>query len=152
MMLKFRMYPWMIVAMFLGLLWLLFTTLTLGSDNGFPMRRIVEPKPEVYQNVTPETMQSLKDNFQDLNDRGCLTYVGTSQVGGADVSDMKISCIQLSFVTRALTQVLLVALFLFEMLVLGRLFLHLLRIRPPQLLTECIVSVTAGACCMIAIL
>lgn len=148
---RMRMKPWHVYLLFLGSLWLIFTTLTLGFEDGFPIRRLVEPTEKVYQGLTPETLQSLKENYQDLYDKGCLEYVGTSQVG-ADVYDMRIACIQMSFIARVMTQVILVTLFLFELLVLGRMFLHLVRVRPENALVEFIVSAAAGACCLIAIL
>lgn len=142
--------PWHILLLFLGSLWLVFMVVALGKDNGNPMRRIVEPLPQVYENASPEVLASLKENFEGLSARGCLEYVGRAQIG-ADVFDVRIACMQTAFLTRVLAQVALVLLFLLELLILGRLFLSLLRVRMLHPLAEFVLSLGAGACCLIAL-
>lgn len=149
--LELRLRPWTLVLLFLGALWLVFNVLALGRDNGQPMRRIVEPLPQVYEKASPETLLALKENFDDLQGRGCLEYVGRAQIG-AEVFDVRLSCIQTAFVMRVLPQVTLVLLLIFDLLVLGRLSLSILRVRTRHPLVECAVSLGLGACSMIAVL
>lgn len=146
-----RLHPWTILLFFLGSLFLIFNVLALGYDGPDPVRRMIEPLPQVYKNATPATLKALQDNFSGLKDRGCLTHVGTAQIG-AEVYDMKISCIEGSFFTRVLPQLAMVLLLLFEFLVLGRMLLSWLRPRPRSLLVEMMVSAGLGACGIIAIL
>lgn len=149
--LRLTMRPWHVLLLFLGSLWLVFMVIALGNDDGQPMRRIVEPLSTVYQSASLETIAALQENFDDLKMRGCLEFVGTAQVG-ADVYDMRLSCMQTTFFTRVLSQAVLVLLFLFDLLILGRLFLRRMRAEARHPLVELIVSAGAGVGILIAIL
>lgn len=149
--LRFRIRPWSLLLLFLGLLWIVFNVIALGKDDGQPMRRVIEPVPGLYQNASGETLSVLQESFRDLQARGCLAYVGRAQIG-AQVFDMRLSCIQISFITRVLSQVILVLFFLFDLLVLGRLLLSLLRVSTRHPVAELVVSFGAGVCGLIAVL
>ncbi len=143
--------PWTVLALFFGSLLLIFNVLALGTDGGVPMRRIVEPLPQVYTKITPETLRSLQENFQEMQESDCLTHVGRS-VSGAEVYDLKVSCIETSFILRVLPQFILILGFLFELLVLGRFALSFFRPNPRHPLIEVMASVGVGVGCLIAIL
>ncbi len=149
--LHLRWKPWKILLLFLGSLFLIFNVLGLGSEGPVSTRRIVEPLPQVYNNITPETLEILKANFQELQASNCLTLVGQS-VSGAQVYDLKISCMESAFFTRVIPQLALVLFFLFVLLVLGRMVLSFLRPRWRHPLVEVVTSIGVGAGVLIAIL
>ncbi|MBI1813309.1 hypothetical protein HY285_03775 [Candidatus Peregrinibacteria bacterium] len=149
--LRARLRPWHFLALFLSSLFLFFNVLSFGTSDGSPMTRIVEPKPEVYTNVSEEGLKTLQRNFDDLLNRGCLTLAGQSD-SGVGIYDMSASCIEGSFITRVLSQVAVAGTFLFELLVAGHMLLVLLGLRPRRLLTEAVISVGIGAGAWIAVL
>ncbi len=143
--------PWHVFVVAILFLWLLFTTLSFGSDaQGRPVRTYIEPTAQTY-NVKENALQTLQEDFSELTARDCLTQLGETQ-GGAGVYTLRASCVQSSFLTRVLPQVLFVALLLFELLALGRLILRAVRLRPKRLLSEAILSIALGACGWIALL
>lgn len=148
---QLRLRPWTMILLFLGSLFLMFNVLVLGHEGDVPMRRIVEPLPQVYNNITPETLATLQENFRELQESNCLKHIGQS-VSGAQVYDVRLVCAEKAFFLRVLPQVLLVLLFLFELLVLGRLVTSLLRLQPRHPLVETMVSIGLGAGSLIAIL
>ncbi|MBI3332315.1 glycosyltransferase family 39 protein [Candidatus Peregrinibacteria bacterium] len=148
---EWTLSPWKIFVGFLLSLWLIFTVLSYGRTGEVPFRRIFEPVPQIYVNVGEEGMLELKNNFARLQSGNCLRYMGQTQ-NGAAAYDLKGICVQKSFVTRVLSQVLVVLFFLFELLVLGRFLLRLLRIKPKRLLHETLFSAALGACGWIALL
>ncbi|OGJ56289.1 hypothetical protein A3D88_01365 [Candidatus Peribacteria bacterium RIFCSPHIGHO2_02_FULL_52_16] len=144
--------PWHLLLLFTAALWMIFTSIAYdGAGGDFPIRRIIEPTPAVYQGLDAEGMAELTANFQGLQGRNCLTYVAHTN-NGAGVYDIAFSCMQTSFFTRVLPVVLFIVLLLFELLVLGRFLLQRLRITFPLLLLETLFSATAGACALVAIL
>lgn len=143
--------PWHVFLLVLFSLWLLFTTLSFGNDgNGRPVRSHVEPSARTY-NVSEQGLVALLEDYRILLDRGCLPEVGATATGER-VHMLSARCIQTSFITRVMPQVLFVTVLLFELLVLGRFLLGLLRIRPNRMITEAILSVALGACGWIAVL
>ncbi|MDD5624028.1 MAG: hypothetical protein PHI23_04965, partial [Candidatus Peribacteraceae bacterium] len=143
--------PLKVLVLFLCSLWLIFTVLSFTSVNGATVRRVVEPTAEVYKSEDAQTLKALQKSFQSLSDRGCLSLIGQYD-NGAKAYDLKTACVQLSFVTRVLTQVLVVLALLFELLVMGRLIFSLLRFRPGSRLTEALLSAGLGACAWIVLL
>jgi hypothetical protein len=142
---------WHPVLFFMVSLWLLFTTLAYGTAEGQPIRRIYEPGPEVYQNISPETLESLEQNFTELQDANCLQSIGETE-NGIGIFDLKGRCIQQAFFTRVLSQVGMIALLLLEMLVLGSALLRLLRVPVRGIGLETVFSLAIGACALIALL
>jgi hypothetical protein len=149
--LKFRFRPVYFVLLFIGCLWLLFTTLTYSVSDGMPVRQIVEPTAQTYANTSDATLKALHDNFDALKKDGCLTLLGQTQEG-IDVYEMSEGCMQKSFVSRVLSQVLVSLFFLFELLVLGRFLLQLISLRSRNLFEETVLSLGAGACGWIVLL
>jgi len=148
---RFKMRPWMLVVAFIASLWLVFTFFSLRGTENMPARRIVEPLPQVYKNVGPEGLETLQENLDDLQDRGCLNLIGQFD-NSARAYEIKHRCIQTSFVTKVLSLVVLILFFIFELLVLGRAALGWLRLKPKDLFFETILSTGLGACFLIAIL
>jgi 4-amino-4-deoxy-L-arabinose transferase-like glycosyltransferase len=147
---SFRMSPLMVFLVFLGSLWLQFTVLsTTGGEE--TVRRMPEPTAQIYPNIGEQGLAALRSNFNELNERGCLTQVGTTGAG-VSIYDMKVSCIQQSFITRVFSQVLFVLFVLFDLLILGRVLLRLLKRPMPSLPLEAMLSAGLGACAMIALL
>ncbi|MDD4319819.1 MAG: hypothetical protein PHW10_05870 [Candidatus Peribacteraceae bacterium] len=142
---------WMLPVLFLGMAWLLLTTLSLGANHGTPVRMLIEPTAQVYPGVDAQTMESLRDNFDGLQEQGCLTYLGESQAG-FQIHQLTASCMQMSFFTRVVPQFFFQLLLFFEFLVIGRFILWLLRIRPRGLLADATLSAAVGACAWIVIL
>ena len=144
--------PWKLVLLFLGMIWLLFTCLTLSQKGTVPLRIIVEPIQEVYTTAGPEAMEALKRNYASLQERGCLTRVGTF-ADVAEASRISMRCLQGSFFTRILPQFLLALVFLFELAIAGRLVLRrLLRIKPKDRFAELLFSIALGAGAFIVLL
>ncbi len=149
--LQLRWRPAYLPILFAVLVWILFTCFSFGSTDGTsPFRQIVEPTTQAYGNIGAAPLKSLQDNFQDLKTRGCLTSLGSSD-SGLNVYQLKESCIQQSFFTRVLGQMLFIALFLFELLVLGGFLLRLFRVQSRGFLMESVVSLGLGACGMVVI-
>ncbi len=149
---SWTMKPWKLVLLFIGMVWLLFTCLSFSSHNNLTFRTIVEPRAEVYQGAGSEALSSLSKNYNQLKDRGCLRRVGVF-AGVAEASEIKLRCLQGSFFTRVLPQMLVVLLFAFELLVAGRLLLRrVFRLRPEHPLIEFIVSIGIGAGAWIIVL
>jgi len=136
---------------FLVLLWLLFTTLSQSQTGGVSARQLAEPSLLVYSDASPSVLQELKNNFNSLNERGCLQQIGT-YTNGAKVYNISVRCMQQSFITRVLPVFLFVLVLLFEFLVLGKMFLRLFRFPALSLLADVTVSAATGACAWMAIL
>lgn len=150
--LRLHFTPWKVLLLFLGVMWLLFTSLSFMKSGDNSIRRVVEPLPNVYQNIGPEALQELQANFKDLQEQKCLHPVGQFS-NGAGVFNLKTRCVQQSFVTRVLSEVLFNLLLLFELLIAGGLLLrYVLRLTPSRLLTEALISVALGAGAWIALL
>jgi hypothetical protein len=149
--LEFRFTPLKFFGACLASLWLLFTVLTFIGGPDAPIRRIAEPTAQLYENAGPQALASLKANFDSLKQRGCLKQIGTS-VAGWPVYDMKMSCMQQSFITRVLPQLLFVLFVLLNLLTLGRTVLSLVRRPVGSPMLEAVLSSGLGACVLVAIL
>lgn len=142
------------VNLLLGLLlliWLLFTTLSQAQTGGVSARQIAEPSPLIYSDASPSVLQELKNNFDSLEQRGCLQQIGTFS-NGVKAYHITVRCIQQSFITRVVPVFLFVLVLLFEFLVLGRMFLRLFKFPSVSLLVDITVSAGLGACVWVALL
>ncbi len=148
---RLHVKPWYFAAGFVFFLWLLFTVFTAYEIDGFPMKRLVEPSPQVYRDVSEGTLAALRENFVMLESRGCLTQVGEA-AAGVGIYDMKGLCIQEFFMERVLSQLLVIAGFLFLLLIAGHTLLGFLRVRMPSLFAEGLLSIGLGAGVWIAAL
>ncbi|HAI98187.1 TPA: hypothetical protein DCL30_01425 [Candidatus Peribacteria bacterium] len=149
---RWTLKPWHIIVFFVASLWLIFTTLTLSmGDNDIPLRRLVEPTPEIYSGTSAEGLKVLRENFDGLMQRGCLILKGTYN-NGVKGYDVSVRCIQQSFVTRVFAPLAFIALLLAEFLVLGSMVLGWLKLKPVSSLTETVLSLGMGACGFIVIL
>jgi hypothetical protein len=134
--------------------WLLTTTLFYSeSIPGMQPEMMVEPIPEVYENVSDQTIEALQANFTRLVDSGCLKQdEGRRGKGGAGVYHYSGWCVHKAFVTRSLSQIGMLLILIINFLVIGKFILWLLKIRPSSQLIELIVSLGAGSAGMIFIL
>lgn len=141
--LRFSCKPWQALALFVLLLWLMFTVLSYGSDKGQPTRYYHAPSEQAY-NVSEQGLRALTQDYTKLQEWGCLLPIGQTESGVA-VYSLRGFCMQASFVTRILSQLVFILLLFFEFLVLGRFLLSLLRIRREDMGTEALLSVGLGA-------
>lgn len=148
---RMNIRPVWLIASFIGLLWLHFTVIGTGSVDGAPFSRLYEPLSQVYNGADAEQLQVLKENFDLLQSHNCLTQVGTTQ-NGAGVFDMNALCMQASFFSRVLPQLLVIAVLLLELLALGRFLLRKLMPRDHHPLAELTFSLGIGAGAVIALL
>lgn len=149
---RFDVTPLRLLIGFFLSLWAVFTVLTFGSNGDQPMNRIFEPVPQIYQNASAEALETLRESFQLLQEKNCLTSVGQTPVGSG-VYDVSRLCMQASFFTRVLSQAAMVLVLLFSMLTLGRMLLRsVLRCTPRTTGMEALYSVGLGAGGMIALL
>ncbi len=143
--------PFALLVLFVLSLWGLTMTLAFSQEDGMPMRRVIEPTAQVYPDASPQGLQDLRGNFEELQSRGCLTPRGTT-VSGAGAFDYSLFCVQTGFVSRVLSQLAMLLLIAFNALVLGRAALHIFRLRGFPALPEGVISAGLGACLMVAIL
>ncbi|MFH1443861.1 MAG: hypothetical protein ABIG34_00530 [Candidatus Peregrinibacteria bacterium] len=143
--------PISLVLGFLFLVWLLFTTLSQSQTGGVSIRQLSEPTALVYTDASPSVLQELRNNFNGLEQRGCLKQIGTF-TSGAKAYHITIRCMQQSFLTRVVPVFLFVLALLFEFLVMGRMLLRLLKVPSPSFLVEMVMSAGLGACAWVAIL
>lgn len=148
---RVRFSPLTILLSFLASLWLMFTVISFGNNGGQPFTQLYEPLPEVYTGSGPEGLFVLQDNFKALKDASCLIDV-TPPGQRVGVFHMKHSCMQASFFTKVLPQVLFVLFLTFVFLTLGRFVLQLLRIPVRHPLAEVAFSAGLGSCALIVIL
>lgn len=138
------MKPWKVLVLFIGLLWLLFTCLTLSQNGDLPFRALVAPNPQVYKGTGPEALASLEENYNALKDKGCLRKIGIFG-GVAETSEIKIHCLQGAFFTRVLPPGLVLLVLVFEALVVGRLVLRrVLHLLPSSGFAEFVLSMGTG--------
>ena len=124
----------------------------MTSIDGIPFRTIIEPNPQVYKGVGEQALNALKDNYIELQDRGCLDHIGTFG-NVAEASNIKILCLQATFFTRVLPPLAVVLILAFELLILGRFLLRrALRLTIEDSLTELVFSAGVGAGGLIALL
>ncbi|MDP7454281.1 MAG: glycosyltransferase family 39 protein [Candidatus Peribacteraceae bacterium] len=148
---RFKMRPWYFVLAFVASLWLIFAVVVNYQHGDTPPRRMVEPLPQVYKNTGEEGLAVLKANFDKLNEKGCLDLEGQYD-NGARSYKLKHRCIHMSFFTKAMPLVGFILLLLFEMMVLGKMAMGWMRLKPKKLYLESMLSVSLGACFLIAIL
>ncbi len=143
-----RLKPWQIGGAFLLAVWVMFTSLGMGSDGtlgqdaaGNPVPRstrlLITPSADFY----PELMQK---DFTDLQNRHCLTDTGMN-LRGSQAYLISVPCMQTAFITRVLSQLGMTALFAFCWLVLGSLILRLVGIHIEHHLPRALISVVVGA-------
>ncbi len=150
--LRWTMTPWKLLLLFVGMIWLVFTCVSLTQNGAVSMNTIVEPKIEVYQGAGDEAIAALQKNYTNLKDRGCLTRIGVFG-GVAEASKISMLCIQSSFFTRVLPPLLFLVILAFELLIVGRFVLRkLLRIKPEEKLTEFVLCLSVGAGGLIVLL
>lgn len=142
--------PLWVILVFMSAVWLLFTTFSYSDVGDAPLRRIVEPLPEVYVNIKGEGLQELQKNFTRLQDQGCLRQIGTF-TNNAKVFSMTTMCMQKFFITRVFTQIVWVLFILFELLILGHVARRAFRLEMTPL-TEAIVCAGLGAGLWVALL
>jgi hypothetical protein len=142
--------PWKVFLLGMMCMWLMFSVLSFSSQNGQAVRTYVQPTKETYS-VSEQGLLALQADYQKLLQRGCLAYKGEAQ-GGAQVYNLRTWCVQASFVTRVVPQVLFVALLLFEFLVIGQFVLSLLGIHIRRVILEALLSVTVGSIVWIIVL
>ncbi len=142
---RFTLRPVWLIVLFLAAVWLHFTVIAQSSNGDMPYSRMYEPTSQVYPGADPEQMKVLQDSFYNLKERGCLELFSTSP-NGAEVYDMKGLCMQGAFFTNVLPHALVVIVFLFELLVLGRFLLRLLGLKQQSPLLEVLFSAGVGAC------
>lgn len=149
--LRVRLSPLIVVGLFVLSSWGLLTGMSFANSGGLPMNRVVEPTAAVYPEVGPEGLADLRENFDDLQERGCLSPIGAT-VSGAQAYNYRFTCLQSGFVTRVLSQMLVLLFLFFNVLVLGRAALHGLRLKGFAPLAEGVFSAGLGSCLLIAIL
>ena len=157
--LQMRLRPYHLVTLFIVALFGIFSVISFGGteitvnsgNKTIPLRRIIEPSPQVYQNVGAESLSLLQNNFNRLKDNGCLKPDGRFSDAAMQFL-ISPRCIYGSFISRVFLQVLFIFLVLFELLVLGHLFFTLLRLRHENLFVESVFSLALGACAWVAIL
>jgi hypothetical protein len=151
--LDIAMRPVSLLLLFLFSVWLLFSTVPFYRVGSEDPRFIVAPSAAAYPNASGETLSALQEHFDHLNNRGCLALQPQIRgPGNADVYRMAMSCIQTSFVTRVLGPIVVILFLLFSALVLGGLFLKLLRLDIENNLTEYLTCQVLGLGLLIALL
>ena len=159
---RFTLRPWHFFVLFFSSLLLIFTVLNFGKMPGvlpgapdgkgmISVRRVVEPTERAYRNIGVESLEQLKRNVEDLSRQGCLEPDGQFLPGVLQFK-LKGSCIYKSFATRVAPLVLMILVLLFELLVVGRSVLTVLRMRPEHGLLEFVFSLAIGVLVWIAIL
>ncbi len=143
--LRWTMTPWKMCILFVGMVWLIFTCVSVMQNGPVTMNTIVEPKAEVYKGAGKEALIALQKNYSELKERGCLKRIGVFG-GVAEASKISTVCIQKSFFTRVLPPMLFLLLLAFEFLVAGRFVLRkLLRFQLQFTFTEFVLSLGFGA-------
>lgn len=148
----FRWSPWKIVGLGVAAVWLLTTTLSMGSAEGRAVRMYVEPTKDAYPTVSEQALGTLQQEFRSLQSKGCLIPTDQQFQTGAKIYNFSGFCVQGAFFTRIVPQILFIAVLILEMLVLGRGLLLLMRLRSDNDFTEMLFSLGLGACALIAIL
>lgn len=146
-----RLSPLIVVGLFVLSSWAILMSVAYSDSGGLPMTHVIEPTAQVYPGSSPEGLRNLVANFEELRDRGCLSPLGTS-FNGAAAYTYRFSCLQVGFFTRVLSQIAVLLLLFFNVLVLGRSALHGLRLKGFTPLAEGVFSAGLGSCLLIAIL
>jgi hypothetical protein len=168
---RLHVRPLAIVLAFFVSVWLIATTFSVGtlynlrSPEGVKLtdvggqrvlpsfRRFFEPLQQVYGGAGSQALAELKANYDSLLQNGCLADTGIATQNGARLYNLSFFCMQASFFTRAGVQMIMVTLLLLNFLVLGRLLLvHVMKLKPDQLLQVTCYSLGIGALAWVAIL
>lgn len=149
--LRFSVSPAVVLGLFVLSSWTMLTSLSFGDNGGLPMRRVIEPTAQVYPGAGPEALEGLRANFDELQERGCLSPMGQT-LNGAAAYNYSFLCLQGGFFGRVATQMAVLLLLFFNVLVLGRAGLHLLRLKGFAPLAEGVFSAGLGSCALIVLL
>lgn len=160
-----------LVFMFVASVWLLATTFSLGTvynwntpDNARltnvdgtkilpPFGRFFEPTAQVYQGAGGQALDALHANYQNLLSRGCLTETGIMTQNGAKLYDLGFWCMQESMFGRIGIQIAMVALFLFDLLILGSFLLTtVMRLKVSRVSVLMLLSIGTGALAWVAVI
>lgn len=148
-----RIKPWQLGGAFLLAVWVMFTSLGMGSDGtlgqdaaGNPVPRstrlLITPSSDFYPE--PNVLELMQKDFTDLQNRHCLTDTGMN-LRGSQAYLISVPCMQTSFITRVLSQLVITVLFVLCWLALGSLVLRLVGIHLEQHLPRALTSVVVGA-------
>ncbi|PIR52879.1 hypothetical protein COU76_03830 [Candidatus Peregrinibacteria bacterium CG10_big_fil_rev_8_21_14_0_10_49_10] len=156
---QMRLKVWHMALFFFLAVFGVFSAISFGSTDmpvtsgmqTVPLRRIVEPNEQVYRDAGAESLALLKNNFNRLQEKGCLRPNGRFSDAAMQYV-ISPRCIYGSFMTKVFSQMLFITLILFEILVVGHLLLSFLRLRHPSLFVEAVLSIALGACVWIALL
>ena len=138
--------PLMMSGLFVLAAWGLLVGFAYSNNGNLPMNRVIEPSAQVYPDASEEGLATLKNNFDSLKKAGCLI-----PRQGIEYS-YSFLCLQGGFLGRAVSHMLMIALLVFNVLVLGRAALHAMRLRQFPLFAEGVVSAGFGACLLVALL
>jgi hypothetical protein len=148
----FRWRPWMVIALGIGSVWLLSTTLSFSNIDDRSPRFYAEPTAGTYPSVSAQALSTLQEDFAALKGMGCLADTGKQFDNGAGAYTLREWCVQRAFVTRVLPQLLFILVLFWSFLSLGRTALQWSGWKTEQLFFEAITSVGVGACAMIVLL
>lgn len=143
--------PLILLGLFVLSTWALLTSISYSSSGGLPMNVVIEPTASVYPGVSPQGLANLQENFRELQARGCLAPMDAT-LSGAAAFTYRFHCVQFGFFTRVASQIAMLILLMFNVLVLGRAALHGLRLRGFTPLAEGVISAGLGSCLLIALL
>ncbi len=149
--LRVTLSPLLVIGLLALAAWAMLMSIGFSGNGGLSMSQVVEPTTQVYPDVSAEGLADLRENFDDLRERGCLSPTQFN-LNGAPVYRYSFGCMQIGFFTRVLPQMLLLLLLAFNVLVLGRAVLHGLRLKGFTPLVEGVFSAGIGSCVLIAIL
>lgn len=145
--------PWHIYLLFVGMVWLLFTTyITQAPPEGFQsMRQIVGPDPQVYQSLTEDGLNAVRSYTDELQNRGCLQVLGTTS-NNYEVYNLKHSCTQLFFITRVLSQLLFLTVLTILIIGTGMWCLQRMRYRAQTFFIHTTAAALVGICALVLLL
>lgn len=149
--LRLSLRPITLILLFLASVWLMFTVIAAGTNADQPYVRLYEPIPQVYVSASDQALVALRENFDALQERGCLRYVGQTN-NGAGTYDIKGRCVQMAFFTRVVPPMLVLFLLCFVFLTLGRALLRLLRVPIAHPLAEVVFSIGLGSAGVLVLL
>ncbi len=149
--LRVTLSPLIVIGLLMLGAWTMLMSIGFANNGGLAMNQVVEPVTQVYPDVRVEGLADLRENFNDLQERGCLSLTQFN-LSGAPVYNYSFGCMQIGFFARVVPQMLLLLLLAFNVLVLGRAVLHGLRLKGFTPLVEGVFSAGIGSCVLIAIL
>lgn len=143
--------PLIMIGLFVLASWGVLMSIAMSNTGGIPVNMMIEPTAQSYPDVDAEGFQDLRENFEDVQARGCLSPTN-QEYAGAAVYRYGAGCMQVGFFTRVVPQILMLLLIAFAMMSLGRAALHALRLKNFPFLPEVVLSIGLGACLYVAIL